>query len=404
MQRRLLLVAVCFLTLGSGCDDDEDTVVDAGRGGAGGGAGGGGGQAGAGGRGGAGGNLGSGGASNDAGDARPEVTGDTGDTGETGDSRDAGDGSDTSIDSSPSAALVTASAGGTVVNGGGSVLIPAGALSADREITLAVRAAVAGDPNQANLASDIFEFGPNGTVFITPVAMTLPLKIDVPAGKQAVVAWLDAVGGQWFPVPSTMADADKVTGLVSHFTSFAVLLIDEGASCPSAAPCGGTLNGTWTYSASCLKTEPPTAVACGPDAEIPVWSDFSVSGTVAIDGARFTSNQTILVRTTVFYTPECLTAISQGADPAACSVTQANLRAQQQGQQWICSGTPAQGCSCQVTSTTNQTPMGSVTVADQQVTFTEDGKEAKEPSTFCVQGNKLTVQDEDGSLYTAVRQ
>jgi hypothetical protein len=405
MQRRLLLVAVCFLGLGAGCDDDEDKVVDAGRGGAGGGAGGaGGGQAGAGGtgggsagaggtaRGGADGGAGTGGTGTDGGDAA-EVSSEVGETG--------GDVSGDALGASASV-MITASAGGTVAAGGGSLLVPAGALAADRMITLQVRTAAGGDPNRANLASDIFNFGPDGTVFAVPVALTLPLNIDVPAGKQAVVAWLDTAGGQWFPVPSVMEDADKVRGMVSHFTSFAVLLINEGDTCPTATPCGGSLNGTWRYSAACLKADTGETVKCGENQEIQTSIDYALTGTVTIDGGRFTANQMIVLRRSIFYTAACLTDISMGQPVGPCSGIQTELNKQQTG--WTCTGTPEQGCSCQLSVNVTQTPMGSVVINGQQVAFNEDGKEPKDPGSFCVQGNNLTVQDAEGSLYTAVRQ
>jgi hypothetical protein len=48
--------------------------------------------------------------------------------------------------------------------------------------------------------------------------------------------------------------------------------------------------------------------------------------------------------------------------------------------------------------------VGSVTITDNKVAFTEDGKNAKPPGGFCVKGNSLSVQGSDGEVYSAVKQ
>lgn len=415
MSRRWLLVAVCSVALTAGCDDDADMVADAGRGGAGGASAGGagGGSAGAGGTGGtaaggAGGAVGSGGSSGADGggsdaDARDGSSADGGDAGDVAAAETAGDSAgDTG---SSASAMVTAAAGGTVESGGGKLLVPAGTLATDKMLTLSVRPAVASDPGRANLASAIYDFGPDGTVFASPVPLTIEMNDDVPAGKRAVVAWLDTGSGQWFPVPSTMEDASHVRGLVTHFTSFAVVLLDEDAACPSAPGCGGSLAGTWRYAATCLKVETGDAVKCGENAELETSIDYALEGTVTIEGTRYTATQMIALRRTLFYTPACLEEFSMGQPIGPCSnITTELNKLGNQGGTWACSGSPAQGCSCQLTINLTQSPMGSVAVNGQQVTFTEDGEDPDQPAAFCVKGNTLTVQEMDGTVYTATRQ
>src|SRR4051812_33917478 len=172
--------------------------------------------------------------------------------------------------------MISASAGGTLSSGGASLAVPPGGLSADKLLTLTVRAPGAGDPNLADIVGNIYEFGPDGTTFAVPVALTLPLTATVPAGKKAVVAWLDVPSGQWFPVASTVA-GDKVTGLVSHFTRFALLQLASDALCPYAGACGGSLDGTWKYSQSCLKPVESDAFMCGAAGTIKMRQEYSVA-------------------------------------------------------------------------------------------------------------------------------
>ena len=158
--------------------------------------------------------------------------------------------------------MVTAAAGGTLTAGGGSLLIPAGVLAADQMLTVTVKAPVAGDPGRENIVGDIYDFGPSGTKFSVPVQLTLPLPGAVPADKKAVVAWLDEASGEWFTVATTVS-GDKVTGLITHFTRFAVLQIPKETICPYAGACGGSLDGTWKYSQTCLKPTETEAFKCG---------------------------------------------------------------------------------------------------------------------------------------------
>jgi hypothetical protein len=220
------------------------------------------------------------------------------------------------------------------------------------------------------------------------------------------VAWLEESSGQWFPVPSTVAGT-QVRGSVSHFTSFAVLLLDKGATCSFSGACGGSLDGTWKYSATCLKVgAPPDPIKCNPDGSVvaPVLQDYGISGTVTIANGKYTSNQVIAGKSTIFYTPACFAAIKgTPGDPVDCPGVQTFLNVNKSV--WTCVGNVTQGCSCSYTQMFTQMPAGSVVIAGTQVTFNEDGKPPKTtPDEFCVKGSTLVVKDSDGSVYTAVKQ
>jgi hypothetical protein len=435
-MRHWLVVAVCSLGMAVSCGDDSSpsggtggskaggaggTAVGgsaaggsaaggsaAGGAAAGGAAAGGAGGAAAGGAA-AGGTVGSGGvAAGGAGDAAagadggPDapVSGAGGSSGDTGGLPDAS-GATTSM-------MITATLGGTLTAGGGSLWIPGGALAADKTITLSVRAPTASDPGHDNLVGNIFEFGPDGTTFAVPVSLTLPLATTVPADKKVVVAWLDTVSGQWFPVEST-ASADKVVGRVSHFTHFALYQLDKGDVCPFAGACGGSLDGTWKYSASCLSPEEdPAAVPCGDAGPVASRTEYFLGGTVNIAGATYTATQEIKVALTLFYHPACMAYLRDNLQTASCAVLQQAWRDQNKDPQhpanWICAGTIEQGCSCQLTNGATLMTKGSVAVTGDKVAFTQEGKPADPPGDYCVKGNTLTVHDDDGQVYTAVKQ
>jgi hypothetical protein len=384
-----LLVAVCSLgSLGSlglvaGCDDDDGgkAPVDAGDAGGTGGARPDGGDAG-----GTGGTTGTGDAGPDALDVPAEMGG--------------GDGGG-DVAGAMASALITAAEGGSLSAGGGTLTVPAGALAADTMIELRVLAP-GNDPWTANIYGQIYDFEPSGLEFQVPAALSLPVG-TVPANKDAVVAWLDDASAQWFPVPSTV-DKGMVTGLVSHFTGFAVLLLDKTVACPFSGACGGSIDGTWEYDQACTRPQQPQSIPCGNATPILLQTSVGVGGTITVAQGRYTSNQTVTVKATAFFTPACLAAVNQATVVYAdCAAVQAALR-QDQAAEWVCGGTLAQGCSCTVDTVNESSEMGTAVVTGQQVTFTEDGAGTPgSPADFCAQTETLVLRDADGSVYTAMR-
>lgn len=412
---RWLLVAVCTLGLTTAaCDNDEPaTGGDAGRGGAGGSS-----KVDGGGTGGAvgtGGTPGSMDAKVDATDAadgsdaavptdtggadvldaRPDAVSDAAAMDSVPALDGAGDGGTTT-----SNMLITAAAGGTFTVGQASLSVPKGAIETDVTISVAVRSAQASDPGFAQLGSAIYDFGPDGTQFKVPVALTLPTTAAIPDNKKAVVAWLDVTSDQWFPVPSSTS-GQLVTGTVSHFTSFAVMLLDKDVACPFSGACGGDVNGTWNYTASCFpEATQPMPVKCGTAPDIHIRQQIGVNGTITIGDGRYTAAQNIDVLYTILYTSACLTAINQGTNAFPdCAAVQTALN--KDNAKWTCAGTLAQGCSCSQSAQLSQMPKGTVTVSGQQVTFTEDGKTMGKPADYCVKNGSLVVKDASGAVYTA---
>jgi hypothetical protein len=391
---RAMVAVVCSLTVLGGCGSSDES--------------------------GTGGSGGSGGAGIDAaatGGAGGAATGGSGGTATGGAGGAATGGSGSGVDggamadagadapgSMMSTMMITAATGGTLSSGGATLLVPAGALAADKALTVSVQAPEADLPGRDAISGNVYDFGPSGTTFTVPVALTLPLAGGVPAGKKAVVVWLDTAAGQWFPVPSTV-DGDKVRGLVTHFTRFALQLLPDTAICPAAGACGGSLDGTWKYTNSCLKAMESDAAQCGTAGTVKMRQEYQVGGTVTIGQGRFDATQMITASATLFYPPACLAAIKEGGVPdVSCAKLQEAWRMQNPAAQWVCAGTLEQGCSCLLSQTLMNKAVGAVVITGQQVAFNEDGKAADMPGDYCVKGNSLTVRDSDGSVYTAIKQ
>jgi hypothetical protein len=396
------LVVVCAIGLVAGCDDD-----DTGPGGTGGT---GGGDAAAGTGGSTGGTSGTGGSTGGTSGTGGSTGGTSGTGGSTGGTSGTGGsamdaGGDTS--SAMASMMITAATGGTLAAGGGSLLVPAGVLTADQMLTVTVRAPSASDPGRANIVGDIYDFGPDGTKFQVPVQLTLPIPSAVPADKKAVIAWLEESTGEWFPVTTTVS-GDKAVGLVTHFTRFALLVIPKEQICPYAGACGGSLEGTWKYSQTCLKAEEKEAFKCGDAGAATMRNEYFVNGTVTITGARFTANQMIEATGTLFYTPACMAYVRQAMPAATCATLQEAWRKENappgMENPWICQGSVEQGCSCRLTQMVSRTVMGAITTSGNTAPFTEDGKTPGTGDQYCVRGNNLSVLSSSGEVYTAVKQ
>ena len=84
-------------------------------------------------------------------------------------------------------------------------------------------------PQTHKALSSIYEFGPNGTSFYNPVYLSI--RVVIPDGinyEDIVLAWYDSAKEQWFAVPTVIdVSTGTITGLVEHFTKFAVLVRDK---------------------------------------------------------------------------------------------------------------------------------------------------------------------------------
>lgn len=98
--------------------------------------------------------------------------------------------------------------------------IPAGALQASTGIT--ARELTSAERNE--LVSSIYEFGPTGLSFDKPVQISIKTPVAGESLDQLALVWLNEQTGQWIPIPAVIdAETGIITGLVNHFTKFAVV-------------------------------------------------------------------------------------------------------------------------------------------------------------------------------------
>lgn len=125
-------------------------------------------------------------------------------------------------------------AGGLVMQAGVMLSVPANAVSAPTAITVATTTA----PSGYALASQAYEFGPAGTVFAKPVAVTIPLDASMPG---AHVFWSNANGG--FDDVGGTVNGSSITASVSHF-SIGFCAVPQASSAGGASGGGGNSGGS----------------------------------------------------------------------------------------------------------------------------------------------------------------
>jgi hypothetical protein len=143
------------------------------------------------------------------------------------------------------------STGGTVQAQDGSVTVqvPPGAVSSDITITVEPTPDPVDDPN--TLPGTVYDFGPDGTTFAQPVALTLAYSAtavpdDLPAGAVRIAKLIDAA---WVPIAGEVTVdtiAGTVTGEITSFSQYAVVA-DRCALRPLTLDVTRTIDGTDCY-------------------------------------------------------------------------------------------------------------------------------------------------------------
>ena len=127
--------------------------------------------------------------------------------------------------SSPPSAQKIGSAGGTVTEASGAkVVIPAGALTQDTPIAVTQTSAGAPAlPAGVTAVGPIYAFTPHGTVFTSPVTITVPFTASsVPQGATLALYKTNATQSAWDVVSGASVGGKTMVGNVSGF-SFAVV-------------------------------------------------------------------------------------------------------------------------------------------------------------------------------------
>lgn len=297
----------------------------------------------------------------------------------------------------PSSAItgfITVVAGGQIPLQEARVLALRGSVAADRNITLSVAPAPVGTQRLADINGSIYHLEPADLQFDAPAQFAVMAKGTLPAGKQATLARLES-NGTWTPVQSIWDDrTSQVSGLILRGGRYALLLepTSTDVACPAASTCGGTLSGSYQYTAECLRMAAPMAPAtCGSENSATVSSITRRTGTISFSGFNYETNLTINTTVDVRAEQAC-TSFGQNAGDATCADLASRL-VQSKLYTWSCSGDMNNRCFCS----------GSLQVPQQRsgVFFANDGKLRLTPlaganettQDYCVAGNALTVGD-----------
>ena len=186
---------------------------------------------------------------------------------------------------------VVGAAGGTVsAPDGTQVVIPAGALSSDVTITIALNES-APALTQALSVAPAHVFGPEGQTFAKPVSVTLPFQpANLPSGateKDLAVYTAPQGSSAYEALPTTIKDATHVTGQATHFSNM----------CPGAILYdGGPLpDGAYGDAAVCTSLTP--------GAMVPL--TFSDAGAPSLTGGAIASGTYDLTSITAYVPAGC---------------------------------------------------------------------------------------------------
>ncbi len=287
---------------------------------------------------------------------------------------------------------VTAAEGGTIATASGtaSLTIPAGALAADTEITLAVEAA-------SGTETSVYNFGPDGTTFTTPV--DLSIKYDGTPGddEEAVLAWYN--GTEWEEVPGSSVAGGMVTGKISHFSKFSIILVGKDvvvvSECKSVAEefsaCGGEVEGTWKFKDVCMDDtvigSNPFESFC-PTASVEIEVEWDATITFNADNTYTQVMNSQSMNATYNVPVSCLEQMGGAVacvggedglfdDDATCAV---------EGATCVCS-------SSDVDTNDNPNQSGTYAVAGDKLTITSTGGDGPdEAMNYCRTGNLVVVE------------
>jgi len=298
------------------------------------------------------------------------------------------------------AQTVTAAAGGTVESpsGDAALVIPAGALPEDTEITIKGLDG-AGLPSPADLGGAAYEFGPDGLQFTVPVTLSLTLADKVPSEKKAVLAVLD--GDKWVEVTGSGEKDGVVSGAVTHFSTYVILFVGDKTivttlECQGYVfeACGGDPEGEWTIKDLCLEAE----IGENPFADKPECADqtyqmsIDFEGYIRIEGDNtFEALMTPVGSMLVELDDDCLNSIGGGqmAPADLCTELGKNMpNCAYAAGKCSCSGPVEMGDDEPATPET-----GTWSTSGTNLLTTDDGEtEEPKPVPYCVQGDTMSME------------
>lgn len=298
---------------------------------------------------------------------------------------------------------VSAAEGGEVTIGKASLEIPGGALAEDTTITVETSNPSNSLPDASSLKGMLYDFGPDGTAFSAPAALTLPSVGTVGEGKEAVIAWLDEETDAWQDLPTTVAKDGSLQAEISHFTTFVVRLrgVETTGDACNFSACGGDITGTWTLSGVCADVPDGVGPVDCPDATVDV--NFNATGSITFnDDGTYDKDFVNTTTITIEMPNSCLKMLGGGTAPESCAAI-ADGEVDEDGKSTTCTGDPATKCTCVETSPQDIDAATGTWEAGAQgaISMADDGEDP-DSQLYCVTGNKLQVQQtsDDGVTIT----
>jgi hypothetical protein len=157
-------------------------------------------------------------------------------------------------------------AGGTFDAGGGvTIVIPAGALSQEVQLTAKVTDGQVPTLSGYSVLSSLYQFGPDGTAFSKSVTVTLPLPAGAPA--DSTIFWSRAGDPSFFDDAHGSVSGASISAQVEHFSGAVIV---KKTACTPGGPCQST-NPCHTAAIACPGGSPvctdngtqPDGTACG---------------------------------------------------------------------------------------------------------------------------------------------
>jgi hypothetical protein len=292
-------------------------------------------------------------------------------------------------------AEISAADGGEVKLGAAALAIPGGALDADTTVTVASTKPSSDLPEASSVQGLVYDFGPTGTTFNTPVALTLPLPSAPGSGKEAVISYLDEATNSWSDLTTSVAGG-SVSAEIEHFSKYVVRVrvvnVDTSGGdvdCSFTA-CGGDPSGVWHVADACLNVDGgdgPFGDKC-PDGTVD--ADITASGTLTIADGRYTWDLTLSGNALLEVPADCVGPLSGNAATSCSDFDDSDAGL-------TCTGSITTSCSCnKPLDPKTENSSGTLEVKGSQAIGTpDDDPTSANASDFCVQGNTLKIMQHD---------
>lgn len=285
---------------------------------------------------------------------------------------------------------ISAAEGGEVTLGEATLEIPGGALAEDTTITLETAEPSGSLPDASTLEGLVYDFGPDGTEFLTSATLSLPSVGNVPDDKVAVISWLDEAAGEWVDLATTTASDGSLVAEITHFTRFVVRLNGVITDDCSYSACGGNIAGTWSVTGVCASVPDDADPWMGkcPEGEVDVSLTLSGSITFGDDGTyqkNFTSRGTV-----TFMVPSSCIPELHGSAVASCS----ELDSADGEKTTVCSGNADVSCTCVQTDDAEKvdTDGGTYTTDGDTLSMTGEVDAETDTMSYCINADETEAR------------